>query len=94
MTFHSGYRYFMTLVDDHSRFMWLNMLRQKSDAVGVVHKFFNLVAIQFHAAIKTFRFDNANELSFKDFFAKKGVIHQFSCVERATTGLYTSIFSI
>ncbi|CAA3023561.1 retroelement pol poly [Olea europaea subsp. europaea] len=82
VTSHFGYRYFMTLVDDHFRFTWLYMLKQKSDAVGAVHRFFNLVATQFRAVIKSFRSDNAGELSFKDFFSEKGVIHQFSCVER------------
>ena len=37
---------------------------------------------QFKTSIKAFRYDNARELVFKDFFLQKGVLHQFSCVER------------
>ena len=43
--------------------------------------FFSLVETQFNKVIKKFRFNNAPKLRFVDFFASKGVIHQFSCVE-------------
>ncbi|XP_022861542.1 uncharacterized protein LOC111381922 [Olea europaea var. sylvestris] len=79
---HLGYRYFFTLVDDYSRFTRVYMLRQKYDAVKVVHRFFCMIATQYNANIKCFRSDNAHELSFHEFFAEKGVLHQFSCVER------------
>lgn len=36
---------------------------------------------QFNTVIKKFRSDHAPELKFTKFFALKGVIHQFSCVE-------------
>lgn len=36
----------------------------------------------FNAKIKMFRSNNASELAFTEFFAKKGVMHQLSCVER------------
>ena len=41
-----------------------------------------MVTTQFNAKIKVFRSDNAPELAFTDFFNAKGVLHQFSCVER------------
>lgn len=72
----------ITLVDDFSRYTWLFMMRHKSDALKIVPQFFRLVETQYNAVIKTFRSDNAPELSFKDFFASKGVVHQFSCVGR------------
>ena len=37
---------------------------------------------QFHKSVKVFRSDNAKELLLGEFFSEKGVIHQFSCVER------------
>lgn len=58
------------------------MMKQKSDALIIVPRFFQLVETQFGKVIKCFRSDNAPELAFVEFFHSKGVIHQFSCVGR------------
>ena len=58
------------------------MLRQKSDVLHIVPKFFQLIETQFSKVIKSFRSDNAPELKYTEFFAQKGTVHQFSCVER------------
>lgn len=57
-------------------------MRQKSDALVIVPRFFQLIETQFGKTIKRFRSDNAPELSFVEFFHSKGVLHQFSCVGR------------
>ena len=46
-----------------------------------------MVVTQFNAKIKVFRFDNALELAFTNFFNDRGVLHQFSCVERPQQNL-------
>lgn len=79
---HAGQRFFLTIVDDYSRFTWVFMMRHKYDALILIPKFFKYVETQFNKHIKQFRSDNAPELSFADFFISKGVIHQFSCVGR------------
>lgn len=79
---HSGHKYFLTLVDDCSKFTWIYLLCKESDAVNVIRRFFSMVATQFNAAIKSFRSDNTPELSFRDCFADKVLFHQFSCVVR------------
>lgn len=79
---HTGYRFFLPLVDDCSRFTWIYMLKHKSDVTNVVPRFFNIVTTQFNAKIKTLRSDNAPELAFTEFLAVKGILHQFSYVER------------
>ena len=56
-------------------------MKQKSDVAIVIPKFFHLISTQFTAKIKTFRFDNARELAFTEFFNEKGVLHQYSCVD-------------
>ncbi|KAL5538181.1 hypothetical protein UlMin_044629 [Ulmus minor] len=76
-----GYKYFLTLVDDCTRFTWLFLLKHKSDVKSVVPRFFAMIETQFNAKIKVFRSDNAPELQFTEFFTTKGVLHQFSCVE-------------
>ena len=55
----NGFKYFLTLVDDSTRFTWVHMLRAKSDAVAVIPKFFRLIETQFNTKIKKFRSDNA-----------------------------------
>ncbi|XP_022853469.1 uncharacterized protein LOC111374938 [Olea europaea var. sylvestris] len=64
-TSYLGYRYFLNLVDDCSRFTWLYLLKQKSDVISIISRFFNMVSTQFNAKIKMFRSDNANELAFE-----------------------------
>jgi len=73
---------FLTLVDDKSRFTWIYLLKNKSDCLFIIPQFFLYVENQFKTNIKRFRSDHAKELAFSDFFSKKGVLHQFSCVER------------
>ena len=80
-TYH-GMRYFLTLVDDHSHFTWIYLLHHKSEAPSCIKQFFLMVETQFDRKIKQFRSDNAKELAMAEFFASKGTLHQFSCVER------------
>ena len=79
---HSGHRFFLTIVDDCTRFTWVFSLKHKSDVNDIIPYFFNLVAAQFHATIKSLRSDNAKELMLTNFLNSKGVLHQFSCVDR------------
>ena len=50
-------------------------MRQKYEARDIIPKFFNMVGTQFNSKVKMFRFDNAPELRFQDYFDSKGVIH-------------------
>nr|KYP33949.1 Retrovirus-related Pol polyprotein from transposon TNT 1-94 [Cajanus cajan] len=79
---YNSMRYFLTLVDDHSRFTWIHLLRTKAEATSAIKSFFNLIHTQFGVTIKQLRSDNAKELALVDFLKDKGTIHQFSCVER------------
>ena len=74
-----GHRFFLTLVDDCTRFTWVFLLKHKSD---IIPRFFNMVLTQFNSKIKVFRLYNAKELESGDFFADNGVLHQFSYVAR------------
>lgn len=79
---YEGHQFFLTIVDDCSRYTWSFLMRAKSDALSIVPRFFKLIETQFSKIIKVFRSDNAPELKFADFFASTGTLHQFSCVER------------
>ena len=56
---HSGHKYFLTLVDDCTRFTWIFLLKEKSDVAKVSPKFYNFVLTQFDKRVKQFRSDNA-----------------------------------
>lgn len=59
---HVGYRYFLTLMGDYTRFTWIDLMKQNSDINSIILKIFILVETQFHEVIKKFRFDNALKL--------------------------------
>ncbi|KAL5543790.1 hypothetical protein UlMin_007574 [Ulmus minor] len=49
---YTGHHFFLTLVDDCTRFTWVYLLKNKSDATSVIPKKFNMVFTQFNATIK------------------------------------------
>jgi hypothetical protein len=76
-----GYAYFLTAVDDHSRFTWTIMMKHKSEARKHVMNFVNLIENQYNSKIKIIRSDNGVEFIMPDYYASKGIIHQTTCVE-------------
>lgn len=59
-----GFRYFMTIVDDHSRFTWVYLLKAKSEVTTTFPSFCELLQTRFNKSIKAVRSDNAPELNF------------------------------
>lgn len=45
-------RYFLTLVDDYSRFTWIHLMKNKSEVMTLIKGFYNLVHTQFGVCIK------------------------------------------
>jgi hypothetical protein len=76
-----GHIYFLTIVDDHSRFVWIVLLKYKASVSSHVQNFITLIENQFHVTPKIIRSDNGPEFFLTDFFALKGIVHQKSCVE-------------
>jgi hypothetical protein len=77
----SGAYYFLTIVDDYTRFTWIFLMRHKTEAQSLIKRFFSYVLTQFESPIKIFRSDNGGEfISLRSFFQDKGVIFQHSCV--------------
>lgn len=79
------YRYFLTIVDDHSRHTWVYLLQYKSESLATLETFLNYANTHFQKQIKFIRSDNA--LEFDDapcnkFFSTHGIVHQTSCVKR------------
>jgi transposase InsO family protein len=79
---HEKFKYYVTFIDDHSRFTWVYFLRSKSEVFHTFTEFFAYVANQFSAYIKTLRTDSGGEYlstEFQAFLTSKGILHQRSC---------------
>ncbi|XP_075083125.1 uncharacterized protein LOC142166962 [Nicotiana tabacum] len=79
---HSGFKYFLTIVDDYTRATWTYLMGAKSNAFDLLKAFIFMVETQFQTKVQTVRNDNDLELgsgSFGSlFFSEKGIIHQTS----------------
>ncbi|KAB2625777.1 hypothetical protein D8674_017437 [Pyrus ussuriensis x Pyrus communis] len=76
----SGAHYFLTIVDDFSRFTWVFLMKHKSDTQQLIKDFFAYVTTQFRTTIQCIRTDNGGEfLSLRSFFSDHGVLLQTSC---------------
>jgi hypothetical protein len=64
----NGSKYFLTIVDDHSRFTWTYLMQNKSQTRFLIQSFFLLVETQFNYKIKCLRSDNGSEFHMTDFF--------------------------
>jgi hypothetical protein len=76
-----GHRYFVTAVDDHSRFTWVILCKSKSEVSKLVQNFLIMIENQFNCHVKIVRTDNGPEFLMPQFYASKGIVHQTSCVE-------------
>lgn len=76
-----GHHYFLTIVDDHSRFTWLFLMKNKGETRDCIKNFITYIQTQFSAKIKSIRSDNGPEFNMSSYLASLGIIHQRSCVE-------------
>jgi len=76
-----GFRYFLTIVDDFSRYTWVILLHNKFEVHNHILKFIAYAENQFQTTVQIIRTDNGAEFAMKDFFSSKGIIHQTTCVE-------------
>ncbi|GJZ58577.1 ribonuclease H-like domain-containing protein [Tanacetum coccineum] len=56
-----GFKYFLTIVDDYSRAVWVYLIKTKDEVFDVFLSFINFVHNQFDVKIKTVRSDNGTE---------------------------------
>ncbi|GJW30850.1 ribonuclease H-like domain-containing protein [Tanacetum coccineum] len=58
-----GFKYFLTIVDDYSRAIWVYLIKTKDKVFDVFVSFINFVHNQFDVKIKIVRFDNGTVIS-------------------------------
>lgn len=77
----SGARYFLTIVDDFSRAVWIYLLIDKLEVFKMFMTFFAMVDRQFGQKVKVVRSDNGTEFNcLTDYFLSNGILFQTSCV--------------
>ena len=76
-----GARYFLTLVDDYSRAVWVYLLIGKREVFKMFMSFIAMIERQFSQKLKIVRSDNGTEFNcMKDYFVASGILFQTSCV--------------
>jgi hypothetical protein len=80
---HSVYNhsYFLTAIDDHSRYTWITLMKHKSETRDHIQKFIKCIENQYNKTVKVISSNNGPEFLMHDFYASKGILHQTSCVE-------------
>nr|XP_016485312.1 PREDICTED: uncharacterized protein LOC107805752 [Nicotiana tabacum] len=76
-------RYFLTLVDDCSRYTWLFLLPTKVEVVVALRSFFTMIKNVYSTSVKFFRSDNGCEFfnsHMSELLQSLGIIHQSSCI--------------
>ena len=79
---HAHYKYFVTFIDDYSRFTGVYFLRSKSEVFSAFKFFHAYVQTQFSSKIKILRSDNGGEYTshlFQEFLQTNGILSQRSC---------------
>uniref|UniRef100_A0A803Q685 Integrase catalytic domain-containing protein n=1 Tax=Cannabis sativa TaxID=3483 RepID=A0A803Q685_CANSA len=82
-----GVRYFLFIVDDFSRYVWILILKNKNDALSKFNEWKTLVENQSGKEVKKLRTDNDLEVyanEFKQFYKKTG-IGRHLCSQQSTT---------
>ena len=80
----SGFKYFITFVDDYSRTTWLYLMKNRSEVFSHFANFCSEIRTQFGVSVCTLRSDNAKEYfssNFQTFMLEHGIIHESSCVD-------------
>jgi transposase InsO family protein len=78
----NGFRFYLVLVDEYTKFTWVYLLTDKSDTFTIFKQFTTLVKNQFKQSVQLFRIDYGGEFTsteFNTFCVDKGIIHQLSC---------------
>ncbi|KAL1198691.1 Retrovirus-related Pol polyprotein from transposon TNT 1-94 [Cardamine amara subsp. amara] len=77
----SGARYFLTIVDDYSRSVWIYLMVEKKETQIHLMNFVAMVERQFQTMVKTIRSDNGTEfMCLTHKFREQGIHHETSCV--------------
>src|SRR5258706_3716159 len=76
-----GSFYYISFIDDFTRFAWIYFLKEKSQAVAAIKDFINMVENQTSYVIQLFHSDGGGEYANNQltaYFSQKGIVHEFT----------------
>lgn len=80
---HNGAHYFLMIVDDYTRAVWVYLLKEKSDVLYIFMNFCAMIQTQFNTKVKVMRSDNGTEFTvstIQTYLRKEGILQQTLCV--------------
>ncbi|GJT31609.1 copia protein [Tanacetum coccineum] len=74
-------KYILVIVDDYSRFTWVNFLRSKDEASDFIIKFLKMIQLRLKTPVRRIRTDNETEFinqTLREYYEKVGISHETS----------------
>jgi len=74
-----GNKYFLTILDDYSRYSWICFIENKSKTFDAFINWYNQIKNIFNKNIKYIKTDNGTEFfnnRFREFYDKTGIVHE------------------
>ncbi|GJW64895.1 putative ribonuclease H-like domain-containing protein [Tanacetum coccineum] len=77
----NGKKYILVIVDDYSRFTWVNCLRSKDEALDFIIKFLKMIQVRLKVHVRRIRTDNGTKFvnqTLCEYYEKVGISHETS----------------
>ena len=77
-------RWFLLLIDDHTRVSWTFLMKDKSKTSHIFQVFHKMIQNQFQDNVQVFKIDNACDFFnsiLGPYLESNGIVHQSSCVK-------------
>nr|GEZ84780.1 Gag-Pol polyprotein [Tanacetum cinerariifolium] len=77
----NGEKYILVIVDDYSRFTWVNFLRSKDETPDFIIKFLKMIQVRLKVPVRRIRTDNGTEFinhTLRDYYEEVGISHETS----------------
>nr|GEV74320.1 retrovirus-related Pol polyprotein from transposon TNT 1-94 [Tanacetum cinerariifolium]GEV74321.1 retrovirus-related Pol polyprotein from transposon TNT 1-94 [Tanacetum cinerariifolium] len=74
-------KYILVIIDDFSRFTWVNFLRSKDEASDFIIKFLKIIQVRLKVLVRCIRTDNGTEFvnqMLRDYYEEVGISHETS----------------
>jgi hypothetical protein len=79
---YNGFRYYLVIVDDYTKFCWVYLLKNKSDTFTTFQQFKAMAEKHYNSSIHFLRTDYGGEFTstaFNSYCANSGIIHHLTC---------------